>query len=431
MNKGMAWFVLGLGALLSACSGNGDSNGLNSLQITLVAPSGVNPRVVVLGPNNYRQTVTASTTLTSLAPGNYYLLPQSVRKSGSAIIDTAYSADPQTVVVSGSAQAKLTYVQAPGSGKVWVGMNFINSGTPLILGYDGGGLGMSNPALRATTRLGQDASVDDPQDLAFDAGGNLWVVSRRQNQLIQYTVSQLDSNDPDLKPARVLTSADFDGPFGLAFDEEGGLWVSNFTSGKVVHFSAYALASASTTLTPDRTLQKIFYNPAGLAFDSSGNLWVADGSTSANKVYGFRPSKIASSGSPAPDFTLTGGTDTTPIAPYALAFDAGGNLWVSTLDWLFRYPKSELSSTAAKPDVQLQTDTPSYLFGAMAFDNEGNLWVTDFNGSQNLLLMYAPSSQTSGLGQQVKPDRSFSGPDLNHPPYGLAFNMAPANLPLR
>ena len=431
MSKILALVALILVLVLSACTtnnGNGGNNGgSNSLKITLTAPSGVSPSVIVLGPSNFKQTVTASTTLSSLTAGNYYLLPQSARKSGGTIADTAYSADPQTVAVLGSTQASVIYTQAPGSGKLWVGISFINSGDPLILGYDTARLGSSNPALGATTKLGQDPSVDDPHDLAFDAGGNLWVVSRGQNQLVEYTVSQLSSSDPGLKPARVLTSADFDGPWGLAFDSDGGLWVSNFTSAKVVHFSAYALAS-STTLTPDRTLQG-FFNPAGLAFDPSGNLWVADGSTSANKVFGFGPAKIASSGSPTPDFTLTGGTSTTPNAPNALAFDPSGNLWVSTNNYLFRYPKGSLSKPAALPDVQLNPSTTNTnVFGSIAFDNGGNLWATDFDGTKSYLMMFAPASQKGGA---VTPDRSFSGPDLNHPPYGLAFDMAPANLPLR
>ncbi len=403
---------------LSACNNSSDPP---SLQITLNAPSGVSPSLVILGPSNFKQTITASTTLSSISAGNYYLLPKSYHTKGSGIADIAYSADPQTIAVSGKTQATVSYSQAPGSKKIWLGMDFPNPGTPLILGYDTNNLGSSNASLSASTQLGQDASVDGPKDIAFDAGGNLWIASFRQNQLVQYSVSQLGSNNPNLKPLRTLTSPDFDGPWGLAFDSEGGLWVSSSNTPKVVHFSAYALASADKTLSADRVLQG-FSDPAGLAFDAPGNLWITESSTSKNQVLGFSPAKIASSGTPTPDFTLTGGTSTTPVAPGELAFDPSGNLWVSTVDYLFRYAKNTLSNASAKPNVQLQTDTPSYDFGAMAFDNQGNLWVTDFNGSTNLLLMYAPANQKSG---QIKPDRSFSGPDLLHQPYGLAINPPP------
>ncbi|MDX2005845.1 MAG: hypothetical protein SFU83_11255 [Meiothermus sp.] len=426
LNSTMGMLLLGLAGLLSACGAGGSPEG--SLQITLSAPGGVTPRVLVLGPNNFRQTLSASTTLSPLAAGNYYLLPQSVRRTGGTTTDTAFSADPQTVAVNGSASANVSYAQAPGSGKLWTGLSFINEGTPLLLGFDAGDLASSSTALSASARLGQDASVDSPQDIAFDAGGNLWVASFRQNRLVQYSVSQLGSRDPALRPLRVLSSPDLDGPWGLAFDGEGGLWVSG--GGKVVYFSAHTLAAATNSLRADRTLRG-FSSPAGLAFDSTGNLWVADSATSRSQVLGFAPSKIAGSGSPTPDFSLTGGSATSPIAPQGLAFDASGNLWVSTIGWLFRYPKARLGNTAAQPDIQLQTDTPSFLFGAMAFDNGGNLWVTDFNGSQNLILMYAPAAQRPGLGQQVRPTRSFSGPDLSRAPYGLAFNLAPSGLPLR
>ena len=427
MKQVLILLTLALDLLLSACTNSVPSNLKSSLQITLNAPSGTTPSVVVLGPGNFKQTVSASITISPLTAGNYHLLPQSYRSKTGSVADTTLSADPQTIAVNGS-QATITYAQAPGSGKLWTGMDFPNSGEPLILGFDTANLGSSNTNLSASIRLGQDASVDGPYDLAFDGGGNLWIVSRRQNQLVQYSVSQLGSSNPSLKPFRTLKSADFDGPQGLAFDSEGGLWVSNFGGGKVVHFSAYGLASATSTLSADRTLQGIF-NPAGMAFDSTGNLWIADGSSSREQVFGFSPSKIASSGSPSPDFTITGGTATTPIGLKELAFDPSGNLWVSTNTHLFRYAKNTLSNPAAKPNIQLSpSTTATNVFAGLAFDNAGNLWATNFDGATSTLMMFAPANQVTG---KVTPDRSIGSPDLLHPAYGLAFAPAASNLPMR
>lgn len=423
MKHVLTLLAIALFLLLSACNTLGPS----SLQITLNVPSGGSPRVLVLGPGNFRQTVSATTTLSAITPGQYFLVPQVYRGSSDAIVDTAFSADPQTVAVSGSSQATVSYALAPGSGKLWTGMDFIQSGEPLILGYSSASLGSSSPTRSASIRLGQDASVDSPNEMAFDGGGNLWVVSRRRNQLVQYSVSQLGSANPSLKPFRVLGSADFNGPTGLAFDSEGGLWVSN-NGATVVHFSAYGLAAADSNLTADRILRGLV-NPAGMAFDSSGNLWIADRASSREQVFGFGPGKIASGGSPTPDFTLTGGTATTPIGPSVLAFDPGGNLWVSTNTHLFRYAKNALGNPASQPNVQLSpSTTATNVFAGMAFDNAGNLWATNFDGATSTLMMFAPASQVTG---KVTPNRIIGGPELLHPPYGLAFAPAPSNVPIR
>jgi sugar lactone lactonase YvrE len=423
MKQVLTLLVLTLVLLLSACSSPGPS----SLQITLSAPSGGSPSVLVLGPDNFRQTLSATTTLSPLTPGKYFLLPQAYRSSSGPIVDTAFGADPQTVAVSGSSQATVSYALTPGSGKLWTGMDFIQSGEPLILGYSSASLGSSSPSRSTSIRLGQDASVDSPNEMAFDGGGNLWVVSRRRNQLVQYSVSQLGSANPSLKPFRVLSSSDFNGPTGLAFDSEGGLWVSN-NGGRVVHFSTDGLAFADSSLSADRTLRG-FINPAGMAFDTSGNLWIADSASSREQVFGFGPGKIASSGTPTPDFTLTGGTATSPIGPRVLAFDPDGNLWVSTNTHLFRYAKNALSDPAAQPNVQLSpSTTATNVFAGMAFDNAGNLWATNFDGATSTLMMFSPNSQLTG---KVTPNRIIGGPELLHPPYGLAFAPTSSNVPIR
>ena len=78
--------------LLAACGGGGGNPGANpptnpgattgSLQVSINAlPSGTNASVRVTGPNNFVQDLTASQTLSSLAPGSYTVTAASVAQN--------------------------------------------------------------------------------------------------------------------------------------------------------------------------------------------------------------------------------------------------------------------------------------------------------------------------------------------------------------
>ena len=79
------------------------------LSITILGlPAGTDAAVTVTGPNGYTQQVTATATLTGLAPGNYALTAAELTSGG-----TKYTASPAsrtiTVAAAGTASATVTY----------------------------------------------------------------------------------------------------------------------------------------------------------------------------------------------------------------------------------------------------------------------------------------------------------------------------------
>jgi len=109
--------------LLAACGGGGGNPGGNppsnpgattgSLQVSINAlPSGTNASVRVSGPNNFVQDLTASQTLSGLAPGSYTVTAASVA-AGSA----TYAPSPatQTVAVTAGATASATVAYGAGT----------------------------------------------------------------------------------------------------------------------------------------------------------------------------------------------------------------------------------------------------------------------------------------------------------------------------
>jgi DNA-binding beta-propeller fold protein YncE len=106
-----------------------------------------------------------------------------------------------------------------------------------------------------------NVQLNNPNGLAFDSKGNLWVANYGANQVLE-----LDpSNGTVLK-----TITDYvKGPTRLAFDSLVNLWVANTTAGTVIGCRA-------------KTFQRFFSyqglgaKPLGVAVDAYGHTYIAN-----------------------------------------------------------------------------------------------------------------------------------------------------------
>ena len=131
--------------------------------------------------------------------------------------------------------------------------------------------------------------------------------------------------------------------------------------------------------------------PFGLAFDRSGNLFVSEADASTNSIIKVTPSGVQS--------TFASGLD----GPNGLAFDSSGNLFEADASsgTIYKFTPSGVQSTFASG-----LDEPN----GLAFDSSGDLFVTDSNAGD--IYKFTPSGVrstfASGLGD----------------PIGLAFNSS-------
>ena len=250
------------------------------------------------------------------------------------------------------------------AGNVWVGIGTeVSSSSGEIRMYRAADLASPSPS-PAVTLTSPDLGT--PRSLAFDASGNLWVADQFNHTILRFDASRLGANYTGAADYKI---ENFGGhmttPTGLAFDAAGNLWVVSFhgtnasdapsdSPGQILKFKASQLSGSggyngrAAMIIYDNSAnandKNSLYGPISLAFDASGHLWVS------SKLGDFIARFDVNSPSFPADCDYPGGVTTTcspgtgeysgapavKIAangtwkqPISLAFDNAGNLWVS------------------------------------------------------------------------------------------------------
>ena len=216
----------------------------------------------------------------------------------------------------------------------------------------------------------------------------------------------------------VPSASGFDNPQGVAMDGTGVLYVSDRGNNRVLRFNGAVakangaaadavLGQADFTTKAFGTTATQFSEPAGVAVEVLGTLWVTDRNN--NRVLRFNSAAGKANGAAADgvlgqaDFvTATGGTSSTKMrTPHAVIVDASGNLFVADQGnhRVLVFLNAAAKANGAAADLVLgQADftsgtapvaasaTNMYLPYALAIDNAGRLYVAD--GGQNRILVF-------------------------------------------
>jgi sugar lactone lactonase YvrE len=184
-----------------------------------------------------------------------------------------------------------------------------------------------------------------PNNLAFDATGNLYVLSPPQDYKVGGTILKFS---PDGTKNTFASGAGF--PLSLAFDSAGNLFVSEMDSAAIFKFPPDGSKSTFAT--------NVGYVD-GLAFDAGGNLFALD--KNSGSISKFTPDGKKS-------------TFVTGIGSTVLAFDRTGNLLAedSNSNTIFKF-----ASNGAKGAFAKIKSPPGLQAAGFAFDPAGNLFASD------------------------------------------------------
>ena len=276
------------------------------------------------------------------------------------------------------------------------------------------------------------SSLCDPQGVALDVAGNLYVGDTSNNRVLEYdsplttdTVADrvfgqggsFTSNTCNLGG---ISANSLCYPEGVALDAAGNLYVAEFSNHRVLEYD--------TPLTTDAVADRVFgqggsftsgapnqggisasslYGPQGVALDAAGNLYVADGNnervleydsplttdTVADRVFGQGGSFTSNTCNPV------GISASSLCGPQGVGLDAAGDLYVA----------DSINHRVLEYDTPLTTDTVAdRVFGqggsftsntcnlggisasslcepeGVALDPAGNLYVADTNNGRVL-----------------------------------------------
>jgi hypothetical protein len=412
-----------MGAILAAagCSSSSAPK-TGSLDVTVVAPSGVAGNVTVTGPGSYSKSVTASTTLTGLAPGSYTVTAAAVATSDPIVgtLETpAVSGSPVTVTAGKATDtATVTYGPRTGSGGLWS----VNFGGGVITKLSAAQLAAGTSAAGA---IAIATGAPEITGIAFDANGNMWVSKFTSDSIIEFPAAQLGASGSPT-PGVVITGSILVDPAGLAFDGNGNLWAVN-VGGTVVEYTASQLtASGSPAPTVVDTISGQNF---GLAFDGSGNLWVVG----TGSLVEYSSSQLTGSGTPTPAISIGDDGSQSLNSPLGMAIDASGGIWVANGNsppfTLVKFSASQLAASGTPTPAVTLTASGSSIDepGGLAFDASGNLWLSNLTGASPLVEFAASQLVASG---SPTPTITVTSSSLSRP-WGLAFNPHNSAVPIK
>lgn len=232
---------------------------------------------------------------------------------------------------------------------------------------------------------------------AIPSSNKLWMPTAQDTELAGFASSTLGASAT--KSASV--GVDAPGSGFVAFDKDGNLWALGPTvADKMVARLPASKLGTTGAVEPDVSfdLPEIDCLPAlaALAFDADGNLWLS--SKCKGAVYRIPAAKLTKSGDKTADVVISGLLDDGDMGDAeGLAFDFDGNLWVGGGAALRRFDAVQLdtsSSDAPELSLSVKDNVGALLGNYLAFDKAGNLWASDFAGSAVFEVAAATLSQS-------------------------------------
>jgi hypothetical protein len=272
-----------------------------------------------------------------------------------------------------------------------------------------------------TVRTVYDAVVTAPDFCVGDGGSHtvkveysavpssnkLWMTTGMDDELAGFAAADLGETGVSIDPT---VSIDAPGAVSIAFDKDGNLWAVGPIIGEdqLVRIPASELGESGTREPDIRINVKddvpCFLPFKHIAFDASGNLWVSTNCEETPGIQRINAEDLTSSGDKATDVAFT-----EVEANEGIAFDKDGNLWVAGGTVLRRFDAVRLdASDIDPPDLTIAVttataDNSAILGTELAFDKGGNLWGVA--GSTIFQLAAADLDQTGE--QTVKSNVSF------------------------
>ena len=398
---------VGTGKTLTAAGSVSDGNGGSNYTVTLATNTAgqVTPQAITVTAATATKVydgTTASMSMPTIADAVTTLAGYAQTGSSDGVGSAARFWGPEAVAVDSAGNIYVADVLNQEIRKI------SPSGVVTTLAGSAGQAGSSDGT-------GSAARFDDPQGVAVDSAGNVYVADELNEEVRKISPSgvvttlagsagQTGSSDDTGNAAR------FYQPVGVAVDSAGNLYVADLSNDEIREITPSGVVStlagsAAQTGSSDGTGSAArFDDPEGVAVDSAGNIYVADYVNA--EIREITPSGMVTTLAGSPEqYGSTNGTGSTARFNGAtgVAVDSAGNLYVADLwnDEIRRISPSGVVTTLAGSPGQLGfadgtgSAASFYWPNGVAVDSEGNVCVAD--GENDEIRSVSPSGVVTTL----------------------------------
>ncbi|SDH05003.1 NHL repeat-containing protein [Mucilaginibacter sp. P19] len=288
--------------------------------------------------------------------------------------------------------------------------------------------------------LRANAALNNPNGVAVDAAGNLYVTDQGNNAIRKITsegiVTTLAGGTGDGLVNGPAKLAKFNNPIGIALDSKGNTYVTDFgnnvirkiaTDGTVSTFAGSGVIGFNDGKGPLAT----FNGPAGIAIDHADNLYITDNHNIIRKI---TPSQdvttFAGNVHSGPGFADGTGSEANFRLPEGLAIDGADNIYVADYsNNMIRKitPAAVVTTVTGKlaPGSDNGASTSATFNGPLgvAVDKNGNIYVTD---NLSLIRKIAASGEVTTFAG-TKERGFYDGANLQakfNDPHGIAVDAS-------
>jgi trimeric autotransporter adhesin len=227
--------------------------------------------------------------------------------------------------------------------------------------------------------LATSAALYNPQGVAIDASGNIYIADTNHDRIrmvtkstgIISTVAGTGSNGYT-REGGLATSAALNLPRGVAIDASGNIYIADTNNNRIrmvtksTGIISTVAGTGSSGYSGDGGLatSAALYYPQGVALDASGNIYIADTYNSRMRMV-MKSTGIISTvaGTGSSGYSGDGGLATSAALnyPYGVAIDASGNLYIAdTNNNRIRMFSLYLRDTAFPSPSSIVTAVPTY-----------------------------------------------------------------------
>jgi uncharacterized protein (TIGR03437 family) len=381
---------------------SGQSTGTFVINTTTVASTQTATITASLGTSNGTAVLTVSPggsspagTITTVAGG------------GSSLGDNGPATSAQLVDPFG--------VAVDSAGSVYIGDSLNNRIRKVTNGVITTVAGNGTPGFSGDNGPATSAQLDRPHGVAVDPAGSIYVADSSNNCIRKVTngvITTVAGNGTaglsgDNGPA---TSAQLQGPSGVAVDSAGSIYIADtynnrirkVTNGVITTVAGSGIGGGFSGDNGPATGAMLAF-PFGVSVDSAGNIYIADnGNNRIRKVTNGMIATVAGNGTQGFSGDNGPATSAELNAPYGVAVDSVGNLYIADLNNVrIRKVTNGVITTVAGngtqgfsgdngPATSAHLDTPE----GIAVDYAGNIYIAD-TASSRIRLVFAIQSPTT------------------------------------